>query len=89
MGNAAASMICSIAHKHDSMHTALDAAFRQWAGAASAMNAVEHQVEVADLMYQQLETTREKLHVLKSHLKKRAHQDKSGGDKKGNRFEQN
>jgi chromosome segregation ATPase len=44
-------------------------AFRHWACATSAMKAVSHQVHVAHALSHQLETTREKLVVLKSHLK--------------------
>ena len=63
----AAQLIRNLAEKRSRQATAN--AFRHWACAASAMKAVSHQIHVAHALSHQLETTREKLVILKSHLK--------------------
>ena len=56
-------------------------AFRRWVGNATAMNAVSHHLEVAEAMSHQLKATRDKLKLLKTHLKK----DKTGSTRRASR----
>jgi chromosome segregation ATPase len=64
---AAARLMCSVLDRKAKAEAA--AAFRKWSCAASAMTAVHNQKEAAVALAQQLEMTREKLFVLKNHLK--------------------
>lgn len=67
MKEVAAQMVGRVIARRD--NAILGSAFRQWVGSASAMRAVSQHVEVSEIMARQLEATREKLKLLKTHLK--------------------
>jgi hypothetical protein len=83
---AAARMVCSLINKQDT--AVLSTAFHHWAHSAKALKAISQQAQVAHLMAEQLETTKEKLARLKAHLRhsqKRSLEETRRGTRSGRR----
>jgi chromosome segregation ATPase len=67
MKKAAVRIICNTLQRRDT--ASAGQAFRKWSGNTRAITAVDQQRSVAEALARQLDITREKLAILKSHLK--------------------